>query len=299
VASRLYRLGRLSYRRRWIVLALWARPHGRRLRCRSPVRHVLDAFSIPGTESQEALDALADRFPALVSPNASANVVMGAPKGETLETPERRAAVAAVLEQVREVPDVTYITDPFTSGGLSSDGRIAQATATYDQELLGVEPEGREALLDTAGPAEDAGLQVEFSGPAAQQTQQEGGGGELVGVAAGRRGPAVHVRLGDRRRPAADHRHRGRRHRPVRHHRAHRLRRAELPPRGPRPHARPRGRHRLRLFITSRYRHELLDGHAGEDAAGRATATAGGAVVFAGLTVVIALAGLLIVTSPS
>ena len=52
------------------------------------------------------------------------------------------------------------------------------------------------------------------------------------------------------------------------------------------------------LFITSRYRHNLATGLAHEEAAGRAIGTAGSAVVFAGLTVVIALAGLSVVGIP-
>src|SRR5690606_37445713 len=46
------------------------------------------------------------------------------------------------------------------------------------------------------------------------------------------------------------------------------------------------------LFIVSRYRELLADGVDTEEAAARSVATAGGAVVFAGLTVMIALFGL-------
>jgi RND superfamily putative drug exporter len=52
------------------------------------------------------------------------------------------------------------------------------------------------------------------------------------------------------------------------------------------------------LFIVSRYRAELAEGHTREEAAGRAAGTAGSAVVFAGLTVVIALVGLSVVNIP-
>jgi RND superfamily putative drug exporter len=52
------------------------------------------------------------------------------------------------------------------------------------------------------------------------------------------------------------------------------------------------------LFIVSRYRAEIADGREPEEAAGRATGTAGSAVVFAGLTVVVALSGLAIVNIP-
>ncbi len=52
------------------------------------------------------------------------------------------------------------------------------------------------------------------------------------------------------------------------------------------------------LFIVSRYRVELAEGRARDEAAGRAVGTAGSAVVFAGLTVVIALVGLAVVNIP-
>ncbi|GAA1458450.1 MMPL family transporter [Williamsia maris] len=52
------------------------------------------------------------------------------------------------------------------------------------------------------------------------------------------------------------------------------------------------------LFIVSRYRHELLTAKSRADAAGRAVGTAGSAVVFAGLTVIIALSALSIVNIP-
>jgi putative drug exporter of the RND superfamily len=49
------------------------------------------------------------------------------------------------------------------------------------------------------------------------------------------------------------------------------------------------------LFIGTRYRHNLLLGQEPDEAAGRAVGTAGSAVVFAGATVIIALAGLAVV----
>ena len=52
------------------------------------------------------------------------------------------------------------------------------------------------------------------------------------------------------------------------------------------------------LFISSRYRQHLTEGLAADEAAGRAVGTAGSAVVFAGATVVIALAGLAVVNIP-
>ncbi|GAA0991229.1 hypothetical protein GCM10009555_078200 [Acrocarpospora macrocephala] len=53
------------------------------------------------------------------------------------------------------------------------------------------------------------------------------------------------------------------------------------------------------LFVVSRYREERAKGHPPQEAAGLAVGTAGSAVVFAGLTVVVALAGLAVVGIPA
>ncbi|MEV7892414.1 MMPL family transporter, partial [Streptomyces sp. NPDC088357] len=52
------------------------------------------------------------------------------------------------------------------------------------------------------------------------------------------------------------------------------------------------------LFVVSRYREERANGHDPREATGLAVGTAGSAVVFAGLTVVIALAGLTVIGVP-
>jgi RND superfamily putative drug exporter len=299
VASRLYRLGRLSYRRRRLVAVLWlATLVLMGAAAGSLSGPYSDEFSIPGTESQDALDVLADRFPQAGLEQATANVVFAAPDGERLDAPEYRAAVEATLQQLREDPDVANVSDPFTSQGLSADGDIARSTATYALQALEVEPANRESLFAAADPARDAGLQVEFSGIAATEMESQGGGGELVGVAvaavvllvtfgsviaAGL--PLLTALLGVGIGMAGITALTGF------------IELSETAPVLALMLGLAVGID-YALFITSRYRHELLIGRDGEEAAGRAVATAGSAVVFAGLTVVIALAGLFTVDIP-
>src|SRR5262249_62194607 len=52
------------------------------------------------------------------------------------------------------------------------------------------------------------------------------------------------------------------------------------------------------LFIVTQHRNQLAEGMAPSESAARATATAGGAVVFAGTTVIIALLSLLVAGIP-
>ena len=299
MASRLYRLGRFSFRRRRLVALLWVSL----LIAMGAAAGALsgpysDEFSIPGTESQEALDVLADRFPQAGLTQATANVVFAAPDGEILDTPANRAAVAAVLEQVQLDGDVAAVSDPFTTQAVSADGRIARSTVTYTLDPLSVDEANRSSLFSSADPGRTGGLDVEFSGTAAAEAEPAGGAGELIAVvaaavilllmfgsiiAAGL--PLLTALLGVAVGMAGITTLTGF---------------VELSATAPIlalmlglavgiDYA---------LFITSRYRHELLSGRDGEEAAGRAVATAGSAVVFAGLTVVIALAGLFVVNIP-
>lgn len=299
MATFLYQLGRFTFRRRRLVLGIWlALLLALGTAAGTLSGQFSNEFSIPGTESQEALDLLEERFPEAGLELGSANVVLAAPPGERIDDPQYRQAAEDVLERVRGLDDVVNVTDPFATQAVSPDGRVARATATYSLEPLEVRPEDREQLFATAEAGRDAGLQVEFSGTAAIEAEPPAGATELLGVAA-----AAIVLLVTFGSVVA----------------------AGLPLLvaflavgiGIAGITTLTGFLELSetapvlalmlglavgidyaLFILSRYRHELIAGRDGEEAAGRAVATAGSAVVFAGLTVVIALAGLFTVNIP-
>ncbi|MFD6798706.1 MMPL family transporter [Streptomyces cyaneofuscatus] len=290
MAVLLYRLGRLSFRRRGRVLALWllllALLGGGAIAFSAPAT---TEFSIPGTESQQALDSLAREFPQ--AGGATGTIIVAAPEGEKL-TP---AAVAPVVAEAAEVPGVLAAIDPFQARALSPDGRYALVQVQFDSVADSVTDAQRESFTEAGASAE--GLRVEHGGeimrgaPEIGSTEIIGVGvaalvlvltfgslvaagmtllNALVGVAAGMAGlfslssiveltstaPILALMLG--LAVGIDY----------------------------------------ALFITSRYRQYLADGMDGEEAAGRAAGTAGSAVVFAGATVVIALAGLAVAGVP-
>jgi len=63
MASFLYRLGRLAFRRRWLVAGLWVAVLMAALAGAATLSGATsDAFRIPGTPSQQAIDLLQERF---------------------------------------------------------------------------------------------------------------------------------------------------------------------------------------------------------------------------------------------
>jgi len=296
VAVFLYRLGRFSYRRRWYVALSWiALLILTGIGSATIAGENSESFEIPGTESQEAFDLLNERFPGSNAAGATGRMVFAAPEGEQLSDPENQSVVESVIGELSTAPGLATVADPFEVSSISPDGRIGYAEIQYESQIL--DDQEREALFGAAETGRQAGLIVEIGGDIAYE-EEVGGGSEFIGlavaavvlvitfgsfIAAGM--PLLNAIIGigvtisaitistrfiDLSQDstilammlgialAIDY----------------------------------------SLFIASRYRHELSLGRDGEEAAGRAVGTAGNAVIFAGLTVMIALSGLSIIGIP-
>jgi RND superfamily putative drug exporter len=294
MATLLYRLGRASFRRRGLVVVLWLVALAVLGVAAAAFRGPSSSdFSIPGTESQRAIDALQREFPE--ASGATGTIVVAAPPGRQLTAD--RAVVQALVGEASGVPGVVGAVDPFQSRSISPDGRYALIQVQFAERADAVTEEQRAAYERTGAAAEAAGLQVAHGGEVMSSVPEVGGGeaigvavalvvlfltfgslvsagmtmlNALIGVAAGMAGlyalssvveltstaPVLALMLG--LAVGIDY----------------------------------------SLFITSRHRQNLLEGVEPEESAGRAVGTAGSAVVFAGITVVIALAGLSVVRIP-
>ncbi|MEU8652039.1 MMPL family transporter [Streptomyces sp. NPDC048737] len=299
MATLLYRIGRFAFRRRGLTVLLWILVlGGAGVAASSAPPPPADTFSMPGTESQKAFDLLKEKFPAASADGASARVVVRAPANEKISDPETRKDAAALVAHLSKAPQVVAASDPFTTDAVSADGTTAYTVVTYEVAAAEVSDEAHDALLKAADDARADGLGVEMGGDAVPVEQAMGGTAEAIGigvsalillvtfgslVAAGM--PLLTAVIGVGIGISAigalgstlglssttttlalmiglavgiDY----------------------------------------ALFIVSRYRAEMAEGRERDDAAGRAVGTAGSAVVFAGLTVVVALAGLAVVDVP-
>ncbi|MEV2250873.1 MMPL family transporter [Streptomyces sp. NPDC050147] len=300
MATLLYRVGRWSFRRRRLVLSLWIAvlvAVGGGAAALSEDSTAVGSSALPGTESQRALDLLKERFPEQPVDGASARVVFVAPDGETLRDKGPAATLEQVIGALRDAPQVAHAVDPIEAGVLSEDRRVAYSEVTYSVPGDKVTDAARTALTEAADAGREGGLAVEVGGDALEP-QPEMSVLEIVGVVFA--GFVLVVALGS-------------------------VIAAGLPLLtafvgvgvGLLAITAVSGLVTLNrdaavlalmlglavsidyaLFIVMRYRSELVAGREPEDAAGRATGTAGSAVVFAGLTVIIALAGLAVLNIP-
>lgn len=168
MSSQLFRLASAAFRRRGTVLAIWLAvlvAFGALALTAS--QGTADDFTIPGTESQEALDSLANRFPEVAG--ASAQVVVVVPEGDEVADAPWRHAIADAADELENVSGVATVLDPFADdveGALSDDGRAAMITAQLDALSTDVTDQTRAGLEDAGAALRDLGAQVELGGSA-------------------------------------------------------------------------------------------------------------------------------------
>jgi RND superfamily putative drug exporter len=299
VAAFLYRLGRLAFRRRWFAALLWAAVLGAVGFGAATAPAAPDASnSMPGIESQKAFDLMEQRFPGSTADGASARVVFVAPDGQKVTATENRAAIEKFVTEAADGSQVASAVSPFQAKAVSKDASTAYATVTYKVKADDLTDASKNTLKGAIEEAQGADLTVEVGGTALATQPSAGGSAEAIGIAIA--ALVLLVTFGS-------------------------LAAAGLPLLtaiigvGVSMAAIMALASTLGLssttgtlatmlglacgidyavFIVSRYREERAKGHSPQEAAGLATGTAGSAVVFAGLTVVIALAGLSVVGVP-
>lgn len=327
MATLLYRLGKTAFRRWPAFIGVWVvalvAVGATALAIQQPTS---STFSIPGIPSERASELQKELFPGAEDAlnDTSVTVVVAVPEGEQLSDPAYADRITQLVTDISDSPQVLSseqapILDPvaaaaaqeeaLAAGGatpedianlapVDADGRVGLITFDFDvDEPTDIEPESQDAILDLLDDARGDGLEVEANGPGLQ-VMEISGASELIGIAValvvlvltfgslvaaglpivtaivgvaltslGVTGMTAFTDVSDMTPILAvmiglavgiDY----------------------------------------ALFILARYRSELEHTDDREEAAGIAVGTAGSAVVFAGLTVLIALAALAVVRIP-
>lgn len=290
-------LAKLAFNHPWRVLGVWLIIFiilG--VTAATFIKTPSSSISIPGTPAQQAIDRVGDLFPA--AGGGTGRIVFKAENGETIVSQKQQ--IESLLTDVAKADGISRVISPFLSPTfVSESGDIAYAQIQLSGTVGSIEDSTLAAVSEKAKAADNATLQVEIAGDLISKKPGEiVGVGEIAGVAIAL--VVLLITLGS-------------------------LIAAGMPLLtallgiG----VSMTGLFSLSqvitissttpvlaimlglavgidyaLFITNKYRSYLLLGHDYEDALKRALATAGNAVVFAAITVVIALSALTVVNIP-
>ncbi|MBS1883027.1 MAG: MMPL family transporter [Actinobacteria bacterium] len=144
-----------------------------------------DTFKLSGTESSEAQELL-ERS----SPRTSGDVdhiVIAADGGRTIREAGVKADVARMLEKVEALPHVGSVASPYAPGAaaqIAKDGRIAYATVTFDEAANELPVGAIERVITVAQEADHEGVNVQLGGQAIGQTNKPSASGTSIGFLA-------------------------------------------------------------------------------------------------------------------
>jgi RND superfamily putative drug exporter len=300
MATLLYRLGRFSYRRAWATIGVWfvlfAGILGGSIALGGQTS---ESFAIPGTESQQALDQLSAVFPAVAG--ASVEVVTVAPSGASVNDAVYATAIERQVTAIEKIDGVEAVVSPFNQyagKAISDNENMSFIRVQFTGLSTDVTPTMLTQLQDTAAITRDAGMTVEFGGQVFQDNTPSLSISEVFGVVFA--GVVLFITFGS-------------------------LLAAGMPLLSALigvgivvggisavsafttvTSTAPLLALMIglavgidyALFILSRHRTQLARGEDAQESAAIAVGTAGSAVVFAGITVIIALLGLLVVGIP-
>jgi RND superfamily putative drug exporter len=133
-----------------------------------------EEFKLPASDSKEAFDLLENNFPA--QSGETSTIVFKADAGA--ESPAVERKMKAVFAEIAKFPHVSEVASPYKEGGaaaVSDDGKIAYATIQFDVPNNKLDKEKTREIIAIAKGADGEGLNIQLGGNPVQEAEQEEG----------------------------------------------------------------------------------------------------------------------------
>ncbi|MFJ5884396.1 MMPL family transporter [Kitasatospora cineracea] len=144
-----------------------------------------DSMAMPATESSRALELLKEQLPAAAG---DTDTVVWHTASGTVDDPAVKERMTAALDAIAHSPSVASVSGPYGERGaqqVSADGTTAYAQVTFTGDAHSVPKADVRHVIDLAEQARTDGLDVQLGGQAVQNTETEMGGlSEVIGIVA-------------------------------------------------------------------------------------------------------------------
>ncbi len=164
MSTLLYRLARFACRRRRLVLGAWVAAAIAAIAIATASGgKTNDTFTIPGTESQNAANILTARLPAFSGGQSTIVFATAGGHGKVTD-PASKAAIETALDKLRSVPQVAAVTDPFAAHLIADNGEAALGQVQWSATAPNVKDSSLTAVTDAMKPVQADGVEVEYNG---------------------------------------------------------------------------------------------------------------------------------------
>jgi membrane protein YdfJ len=121
-------------------------------------------MSIPNTPADKAATVISEEFEGAGNQGATAQIVFKAPENETLESPELQQAILDTLNEIKQDPDVASVAAPMELMNITQDKKIGYAQVTFYVKAEQVTEDSINNILEHIEITRDAGIQTEVRG---------------------------------------------------------------------------------------------------------------------------------------
>jgi putative drug exporter of the RND superfamily len=133
-----------------------------------------EEFKLPKSDSTEAYELLEDRFPQ--QSGETAKIVFKSDQG--VKAPPVEQKMEGLFEKVEGFPHVSEVANPYKGGGaaaISDNGKIAYATIQFDVQSNKLNKDRTKEIIAAAQAADGSGLQVDLGGQPINEAEEESG----------------------------------------------------------------------------------------------------------------------------
>src|SRR5215475_2810873 len=177
----LYRIGRACFAHRRLVAAVWlVLLVGAGVGMKISGGQLDNSFTVPGSPSQSALDQVQKDF--ANAGGTSAQLVFAARSGTTVTSPANAAAISRALSEAAAAPQVAAVIPPQKSHLVTKDGTTAIATVEYRVSASGLDSGTLDALGSIASTADSGTLSVQPGGQAFSSLSSGSGSSTVTGL---------------------------------------------------------------------------------------------------------------------
>jgi RND superfamily putative drug exporter len=122
-----------------------------------------DVFTIPGTEAQNATNVLSAKLPAFSG--GQSTIVFATADGTAKVTdPAVETTIESAMAKLKSVPQVSNVVDPYKGRLVSQSGKIALGQVQWSAAATDVKDANLDAFKDAMKPVQAAGVEVEYNG---------------------------------------------------------------------------------------------------------------------------------------
>lgn len=140
-----------------------------------------EEMTIPGTESEKALQLMKKEFPS--NTGGQVQLVLKAPENKTLDSEEVNKVITDTLIAIKDKDKhVVSVVTPVELGNLSKDKKIGYAVVAYDVAADKVSEKSKDNIIENIKETRDAGIQTELAGDIVFSELEIGGITEAIGV---------------------------------------------------------------------------------------------------------------------